>query len=60
MVAPAVLGAAHPRLVAVPDARSARSAPSAATTLLSGPGVRHTGTAGTLTYIGSEEGLVAT
>jgi beta-lactamase superfamily II metal-dependent hydrolase len=57
-VAPALADAVRPRLVAVPDARATRS--SAAHTLLTGPGVRHTADAGTLSYIGSEGGLLAT
>ncbi len=57
-VAPALLDAVRPRLVAVPDARAARGRSS--TSLLTGPGVRHTAQGGTLTYIGSEGGLLAT
>jgi competence protein ComEC len=57
-VAPALADAVRPRLVAIPDARSTSG--SARTRLLSGPGVRHTADAGTLTYIGSDGGLLAT
>ncbi len=57
-VAPALADAVRPRLVAVPDARATRG--STHSSLLSGPGVRHTADSGTLSYIGSEGGLLAT
>jgi hypothetical protein len=56
-VAPALLAAVHPRSIAVPTGRGARTATA---TLLAGPSVRRTGDAGTLTYTGGEGGLVAT
>jgi competence protein ComEC len=57
-VAPTLLDAVRARLVAVPT--GGRGARSTTAPLLSGPGVRHTGDAGTLTYTGSDGGLVAT
>jgi competence protein ComEC len=56
-VAAALADVARPRLLAIPDARSSRAPTS--TPLLSGPAVRRTSTAGTLTYTGSQGGLVA-
>lgn len=56
-VAPALLDAVRPHLIAVPSAT--RGSRSTAAALLSGPGVRRTGDSGTLTYVGSAGGLVA-
>ena len=58
-VAPGLAAAVRPRLVAVPDARSTHASTTSAG-LLSGPGVRRTADSGTLTYTGSEGGLLAT
>jgi competence protein ComEC len=55
-VAPALLAAVHPRSIAVPTGRGARTATA---TLVAGPGVRRTGDAGTLTFTGGDGGLVA-
>jgi len=57
-VAPALAEDAAPRLVAIPDGRSTRTTATAA--LLSGPAVRRTSQSGTLTYVGSDGGLVGT
>jgi competence protein ComEC len=56
-VAPALLAAVHPRNIAVPSAHGGRTASA---TLVAGPGVRRTGDAGTLTYVGGDGGLTAT
>ena len=58
IVAPVLVEAVGPRLVAIPDSRSTRTTATAA--LLSGPAVRRTSQSGTLTYVGSDGGLVGT
>jgi competence protein ComEC len=56
-LAPALLDAVRPCLIAVPDARSPRGTTHS---LLSGAATRHTADAGTLDYTGSDGGLFAT
>jgi len=56
-VTPALLDAVHPRSIAVPSTRGARTP---TTRLLTGPGVRRTGESGTLVYTGGDGGLTPT